>query len=246
MGILIMRRRGSWRCPRMARCWVSQPSGDALSTQSRAHFGFLFVQLGRGFVEYWMTLDYFPIREQNGSIAGVTCILADQTEQVINARRIRSLHELIVQVNGSQTTTEVCKAAAAAMCTNSRDVSSAYVYMVEVPILGLEAEGVQPGSPSLDLMTNQGKVLPLLEAAPSIPLLEVEDGYWQCATKDGSRSSFHDQVDEVLRTMTASHLPEGFVEARNKAQGDGVVDAVVPPMVIVRDSGGIPCEITKY
>lgn len=192
-----------------------------------------------------MTLDYFPIREQNGSIAGVTCILADQTEQVINARRIRSLHELIVQVNGSQTTTEVCKAAAAAMCTNSRDVSSAYVYMVEVPILGLEAEGVQPGSPSLDLMTNQGKVLPLLEAAPSIPLLEVEDGYWQCATKDGSRSSFHDQVDEVLRTMTASHLPDGFVEARNKAQGDGVVDAVVPPMVIVRDSRGIQCEITN-
>jgi hypothetical protein len=189
-----------------------------------------------------MTLDYFPIREQNGSIAGVTCILADQTEQVINARRIRSLHELIVQVNGSQTTTEVCKAAAAAMCTNSRDVSSAYVYMVEVPIPGLEAEGVQPGSPSLDLMSNQGKVLPLLEAAAaqSIPLLEVEDGYWQCATKDGSRSSFHDQVDEVLRTMMASHLPEGFVEARNKAQGDGVVDAVVPPMVIVRDSRGDP------
>lgn len=179
-----------------------------------------------------MTLDYFPIREANGSIAGITCILADQTEQVINARRIRSLHELIVQVNGSQTTTEVCKAAAAAMCTNSRDVASSYVYMVQVPIPGLEAEGAQPGAPSLDLMTNRGKTMALLESASAVPLLEVEDGYWHCATEGTSRSSFHDEVDEVLRTMTARHLPNGFVE--NKSADKGVVDSVNPPVVIVR------------
>ena len=179
-----------------------------------------------------MTLDYFPVRETNGTIAGVTCILADQTEQVINARRIRSLHELIVQVNGSQTSTEVCRAAAAAMCTNSRDVSSAYVYMVEVPIPGLEAEGVQPGSPSLDLMTNQGKVHPILERASAVPLLEVEDGYWQCDARGPPRSSFYDEVDEVLRTMTARFLPNGFAEAR--ASDNGVVDSVIPPVVIVR------------
>ena len=159
-----------------------------------------------------MTLDYFPIREAHGSVGGITCILADQTDQVINARRIRSLHELIVQVNSSQTTTEVCQTAAAAMCTNSRDVSSAYVYMVEMPIPGLETIGTSPGTPSLNLMANQGKTRALLDAAASTSLVEVADGYWQSVMPDqaGQKSVFLTEVDNVLRTMTASLLPNGL------------------------------------
>jgi hypothetical protein len=164
--------------------------------------------------EYWMDLDYFPIRDTYGMVGGVTCILADHTEQVINARRIRSLHELIVQVNCSQTITEVCQTAASAMCTNSRDVSSAYIYMIEQPIPGLETANTIDGSPSLNLMANQGKVRAILEAANSIPLREVVDGYWQSASgAEETRSTFLVELDDALRTMTSVFLRTGLKDA---------------------------------
>ena len=206
MGMYTMLLPDSSLCPRMGRCWVSHTGSLSQSV------GLTNTQLA---TEYWMTLDYFPIREAHGSVGGVTCILADQTDQVINARRIRSLHELIVQVNSSQTTTEVCQAAAAAMCTNSRDVSSAYIYMVEMPIPGMETVGSSPGTPSLNLMANQGKSREMLDGSASTPLVEVADGYWQSIVPDqaGQKSVFLNEVDTVLRTMTASLLPNGFKDA---------------------------------
>ena len=206
MGMCTMLLPDSSRCPRMGRCWVSYTGSLSQSVRLTN------IKLA---TEYWMTLDYFPIREAHGSVGGITCILADQTDQVINARRIRSLHELIVQVNSSQTTTEVCQAAAAAMCTNSRDVSSAYIYMVEMPIPGMETVGSSPGTPSLNLMANQGKSREMLDGSASTPLVEVADGYWQSIVPDqaGQKSVFLNEVDTVLRTMTASLLPNGFKDA---------------------------------
>jgi hypothetical protein len=174
--------------------------------------------------EHWMDLDYFPIREPNGTIGGFISTINDQTEQVINARRIKSLHELIVQVNESQTSTEVCTAASQAMCTNTRDVLSSYLYMVEETLPGLEMGGESEGGMAINLMANSGRPCAALEAKLSIPLRETE-GQWRCLRTDIKKDRVLNEIDKVLRDRMPRLLANGFLKRKE--------DASSQPMIIV-------------
>jgi PAS domain S-box-containing protein len=70
----------------------------------------------RGFPEEcYFTFSYSPIRDESSAIAGVFTAVAETTGHVIEARRLRILHELTAETSVARTPLDVCKRAAAVL-----------------------------------------------------------------------------------------------------------------------------------
>jgi PAS domain S-box-containing protein len=124
--------------------------------------------------ETFYDVSYDPVRDENGAISGIFCIVSDATGRVLERRRWQTLRELSVRaLSEARSDKEACRVAAETIAENSRDVPFALIYLIdadrEMARLAAAA-GIEQGTPNspveVPLRSAMGEsVWPLRETA---------------------------------------------------------------------------------
>jgi len=81
--------------------------------------------------ECYFTFSYSPIPAESGGVGGVFTPVADTTERVINARRLRTLRDLAAQMAEARGEGEACRIAAEVLTANPYDIPFALLYLLD-------------------------------------------------------------------------------------------------------------------
>jgi signal transduction histidine kinase/CheY-like chemotaxis protein len=81
--------------------------------------------------ETYHTFSYSPLHDDEGTIAGMFCVVTEETERVIGERRLSLLRELGVQLTVSQSNGEVWRALENSLTMEARDLPFTLTYVVE-------------------------------------------------------------------------------------------------------------------
>ncbi len=81
--------------------------------------------------ECFFTFSYSPIRDESGGVGGVLVTVSETTGRVLNARRLRALHELAERTAGAPTADEACRTSAAVLSAHQADVPFALFYLLD-------------------------------------------------------------------------------------------------------------------
>ena len=81
--------------------------------------------------ECYFTFSYSPIRDESGGIGGVFTPVAETTEDVIGARRMRTLRDLASRGSGAHEVIMACKAAAETLGENSKSIPFSAFYLFD-------------------------------------------------------------------------------------------------------------------
>jgi signal transduction histidine kinase/DNA-binding response OmpR family regulator len=102
---------------------------DGASTWDRA---LLLLINRRGFLEEtYHTFSYSPLRGDGGRVEGIFCAVSEETERVINERRLASLGALASRLAGAEGEGAVLRAAAAGLALNQRDLPFTVTYLFD-------------------------------------------------------------------------------------------------------------------
>jgi hypothetical protein len=143
---------------------------------------FLFEMDRHGyFEETYFVASYSPIPD-GSRIGGVQVICHEVTEQVISARRLRTLSDLAVQLNRENDFAEICQVAARIL-NHSADLPFALLYLLEADgqtarlkaAAGLDGYLGPANPPTIDLNQPALEVWPFAEVAASGRSLVLDD-----------------------------------------------------------------------
>ena len=81
--------------------------------------------------ETYHTFSYSPITEGDGSVAGVLCVVTEETDRVIGARRLGTLRQLASDLSGARREGEVLDVVAGRLAENPFDLPYALVYLLD-------------------------------------------------------------------------------------------------------------------
>jgi signal transduction histidine kinase len=79
--------------------------------------------------ETYHTFSYSPLHDDDGRVAGMFCVVTEETTRIIGERRLTLLRELASQLSSSQTTDDVWLGVQRALQSNARDLPFALVYL---------------------------------------------------------------------------------------------------------------------
>jgi signal transduction histidine kinase/CheY-like chemotaxis protein len=79
----------------------------------------------------YFTWSYSPIPDDLGGVGGVLLVTTDTTDHVLQARRLRLLHELAIRVPGSEDATVAARAACSTLAGGTPDVQFAALYLAD-------------------------------------------------------------------------------------------------------------------
>lgn len=99
--------------------------------------------------ETYHTFSYSPITESDGSVAGVLCVVTEETDRVIGERRLATLRQLASELSRNRREDQVFEAVGSELARNPYDLPYALVYAFDsdgTPRLACAA-GTEPGSP---------------------------------------------------------------------------------------------------
>ena len=98
----------------------------------------------------WFDLNYLPVRDDDGRVAGTLCLMVETTADVLSRRRLDILSALSTATSGSATRESAFRQTLSVLAASSQDVPFAVGYHLD----GQEGQahlagvaGVQPGSP---------------------------------------------------------------------------------------------------
>ena len=108
----------------------------------------LFLERSGYLEETYHTFSYSPLANDQGTVEGMLCVVAEETQRVVGERRLRTLRDLAARVIDSTTREEACRTAAQTMAHNPIDLPYAAFYLLdEQPAARLcEATGLPPES----------------------------------------------------------------------------------------------------
>lgn len=81
--------------------------------------------------ETYYTFSYSPIPDDDGTPGGIICANTDDTQRVVGERQLALLRDLAALTADARSRDEACERSASALCTNSRDVPFAMIYLAE-------------------------------------------------------------------------------------------------------------------
>ncbi len=81
--------------------------------------------------ETYHTFSYSPLPDDTGNIAGMLCVVMEETERVLGERRVSTLRDLGSQLAAVRAEPAVCEAVTQALSSNSRDLPFSIVYQVD-------------------------------------------------------------------------------------------------------------------
>jgi signal transduction histidine kinase len=113
--------------------------------------------------ETYHTFSYSPLHEDDGRIAGMFCVVTEETERIINERRLGVLRELASQLASSQSTAEVWRSVGRSLEHDARDLPFTLTYLV---------------NESGESVTRVASTNALLTAAAARETVRVDDELW--------------------------------------------------------------------
>jgi signal transduction histidine kinase len=81
--------------------------------------------------ETYHTFSYSPLPDDDGQVRGLFCVVTEETERVIDERRLAILNELGTHLASSKNEEEVFRASERALATDTRDLPFTAVYLFE-------------------------------------------------------------------------------------------------------------------
>ena len=160
--------------------------------------------------ETYHTFSYSPIPDDRGSIGGMLCVVAEDTERTIGERRLRMLRELAARTTeGAKSVEDACQTAVRTLTENSHDLPFILIYLLEEDAKSAMlagATGLPDGSPA---------------APPKVDLVMSlkHDGCWPLRA-----------VLESGRAQIVTGLGERFGPLRCGPWPEPVERAIVVPM----------------
>jgi PAS domain S-box-containing protein len=130
------------------------PRIDSVLTTGVATYdeGLLLFLERSGFTEEtYHTFSYSPLFDDEGAIAGMFCVVVEETERLIGERRLRTLRELAAGTAEARTIEAACRLSAQALLTNRNDVPYALLYLTDEDGQGVHlvaASGLEPPHPA--------------------------------------------------------------------------------------------------
>jgi PAS domain S-box-containing protein len=91
----------------------------------------LFLERSGYTEETYHTFSYSPLADDDGTIAGMLCVVSEDTEEVIAARRMQTLRDLGQRTVGTNTVAETVVAACAELENSSLDLLFTLVYLYD-------------------------------------------------------------------------------------------------------------------
>ncbi|HEV2278909.1 MAG TPA: ATP-binding protein [Acidobacteriaceae bacterium] len=110
------------------------PRTDAVLLRGESTFdkALLLMMARHGYIEEtYFTFSYSPLPTDDGSIGGIFCAVTEETEGVIDERRLTLLREITAAMAGARTPTEVCQAATRRLQEARRDLPFTLLYLLE-------------------------------------------------------------------------------------------------------------------
>jgi DNA-binding NtrC family response regulator/signal transduction histidine kinase len=101
--------------------------------------------------ETYETFSYIPIVLESGEVGGCFEVTKETTEQVIGARRLRTLRDLASRASEAKTIEQVCRVTTDVLATNLHDIPFALLYLVEgdrQQARLVTTAGLVPGTPA--------------------------------------------------------------------------------------------------
>ncbi|MBN8907034.1 MAG: PAS domain-containing protein, partial [Rhodospirillales bacterium] len=81
--------------------------------------------------ETYHTFSYSPAPDDEGGVGGMLCVVAEETERVIGARRVGTLRDMAAALAGARGEEEVCRARVQGLGTNTRDLPFTLTYLLD-------------------------------------------------------------------------------------------------------------------
>ena len=81
--------------------------------------------------ETYHTFSYSPLADDLGVVSGMLCVVTEETERVINERRLKTLRNLAERTTHAQTVAEACRLVVAALGANPADIPFSLVYLTD-------------------------------------------------------------------------------------------------------------------
>ena len=102
--------------------------------------------------ETYHTFSYSPLADDDGTVRGMLCVVTEETERVLGARRVATLRDLAAQTARARGVVEACEIAMEVLGSNRRDFPFAFIRTVDAE--GGEARlvaacGIEPGQPTV-------------------------------------------------------------------------------------------------
>ncbi|HTI39046.1 MAG TPA: ATP-binding protein [Vicinamibacterales bacterium] len=121
----------------------------------------LFLERSGFSEETYHTFSYSPVHHEDGRIAGMLCVVTEETDRVIGERRLNLLRELGARLTSSQSVEDVWSALQRSIATDARDLPFTMTYAIS-----------PAGELTLACTTNVGSEVPDQNAWPIQPLLD--------------------------------------------------------------------------
>ncbi len=133
--------------------------------------------------ETYHTFSYSPLHQDDGTIVGMFCVVTEETDRIIDERRLNLLRVLGERLTASQTVEQVWAALEAALASDARDFPFALAYMLDADQSNLQlaaTSNVAPGDPvaraTLDGRDRQWPIDDLIDGEAAQVKIELDAG----------------------------------------------------------------------
>jgi signal transduction histidine kinase/DNA-binding response OmpR family regulator/anti-sigma regulatory factor (Ser/Thr protein kinase) len=232
-------RKYPWALGRPAReVWAEiwgeiGPRIDAVMSTGRSTWDealMLFLQRSGYREETYHTFSYSPLTDEGGAIAGMLCVVREDTERAIAARRMETLRDLGSEPTVVRNTKEALEVAARHLGGNDRDLPFTLLYALDPGSASAQlmaTSGIRGGHPAAPERLGGGREQPVwpLDAVASGQTVVVDDlaARW----RDLPTGAWEDPPTHALvlpLTQQGAHGPAGFLVAglnRHRPLDDG-------------------------
>jgi signal transduction histidine kinase len=91
----------------------------------------LFLERSGYAEETYHTFSYSPLPDDNGAVAGMLCVVMEETQRVIGERRVATLRDLASELGAVRSEPDVLEAVERALARNTRDIPFNVIYLTD-------------------------------------------------------------------------------------------------------------------
>lgn len=158
--------------------------------------------------ETYHTFSYSPLRDDDGHVVGMLCVVSEDTDRVINERRMATLRDLGSDPSVVRTEDEMLAFAVAQLDHDARDLPFTLTYLFDAAV---SDEGVLDGGGAARLAAVSG----IPAGHPAVPAMLVADGsaVWPVEQAARGQSVLVELDGGPFEQLPAGDWPEPPVQA---------------------------------
>lgn len=187
----------------------------------------LFLERSGFSEETYHTFSYSPLKDDNGKVAGMLCVVTEETNRVLGERQLASLKRLASELGTAITAEEVCRIAIDNCQANQQDLPFTLTYLVDESgqqaqlfcATGFDAD--DPAAPSSIDLKSSSSIWPISSVLEGNDSLVID-------VKEVS-----DRLPRGARRLPANKVLLVPIAQRGQMTGAGVLIAGVSPYRIL-------------